>query len=164
MNDDSMDVTAGTAGDPEQTGEPGYAPLSRAEFYTPAIDLNATTVDIKRVGVVARPAEAAVLLLRDGAKPDDVLAGAMALAYRMGWARGAMAGWNAGDAGVYADRQAMQEAISSMRADVLDGTVDEDAYDKQTTPSITTMAAGWKPRGVALVEASSEPGRASWDW
>lgn len=164
MNDDSMDVAASTAGDPEQTGEPSYAPLSRAEFYTPAIDLNATTVDIKRVGAVARPVEAAVLLLRDGAKPDDVLASAMALAYRMGWARGAMAGWNAGDSGVYADWEAMQEAIRSMRDDVLDGTVDKDAYDKRVAPSLTTLAAGWEPRGTALVKASGEPGLSSWDW
>ena len=164
MNDDSMDVAAGTAGDPEQTGEPIYAPLSRAEFYTPAIELDATTVDIKRARVVARPAEAAALLLLDGAKLDDVLASAMALAYRMGWARGAMAGWDAGDSGVYADREAMQEAIHSMRGDVLDGVVDEDAYDKLAATSLTTLAAGWEPRGVALVEASGEPGLSSWDW
>lgn len=164
MNDDSMDVAAGTTGDPERTGEPSYAPLSRTEFYTPAVELNATTVDIKRAGVMARLVEAAALLLRDGAKLDDVLASAMTLAYRMGWARGAMAGWHAGDSGVYADWEAMQEAIRSMRADVLDGTVDEDAYDKRVAPSLTTLAAGWEPRGEALVKASGEPGLSSWDW
>lgn len=164
MNDDGMDVAAGTAGDPELTGEPSYAPLSRAEFYAPALDLEAVTVDIKRAGVVARPVDAAALLLRDGAKLDDVLASAMTLAYRMGWARGAMAGWHAGDSGVYADREAMQEAIRSMRADVLDGTVDEDAYGERAATSLTTLAAGWEPRGTALVKASGEPGLSSWDW
>lgn len=164
MSDANMDGAAGTAERSKRAGEPGYAPLSRAEFYAPALDLEAVTVDIKRAGVVAHPVEVAELLLKDGAKLDDVLASAMALAYRMGWARGAMAGWHAGDAGAYVDREAMQEAIRSMRADVLDGTVDTDAYDKRSTPSLTMLAAGWEPGGVGLVEASGEPGLSSWDW